>query len=237
MHNYNNTNSDTIEWYKKYYAVKGDNRNSLLRNSEVLFQTLAFDASIIKALSFIKPEPKSNKVLDVGCGGGSILNFIRMGFPPENLVGMDIQEERILAGKRLYPNVNFVQGDAARMQFEDETFDIVTESTMFVQLTDDALSQSIANEMIRVTKANGYIILVDWRYSKPWDKSYKGLNAKRIKELFCVNSKTKIKGIFKGAIIPPIGRLVSKRFSCLYFLLQYLFPFMVGQVIYVLQKK
>lgn len=65
-----NINKDTIEWYKKYYDIKGDDRNSLLRNKEVLFQTLAFDASIIKALSFIKPEPKSNKVLDVGCGGG-----------------------------------------------------------------------------------------------------------------------------------------------------------------------
>ena len=238
MQNCKNINKDTIEWYKKYYEIKGDSRNSLLRNKEVLFQTLALDASIIKAISFIKPEPKNNRVLDVGCGGGgSILNFIRMGFPPENLTGIDIQEERISEGKRLFPNATFVQGDAARMRFENETFDIVTESTMFVQIIDDVLSQSIANEMIRVTKANGYIILVDWRYSKPWDKSYKGLNMRRIKELFCVNSRTKIKGIFKGAIIPPIGRLISKRFPCLYFLLQSLFPFLAGQITCVLQKK
>ena len=69
MQNCKNINKDTIEWYKKYYEIKGDSRNSLLRNKEVLFQTLALDASIIKAISFIKPEPKNNRVLDVGCGG------------------------------------------------------------------------------------------------------------------------------------------------------------------------
>jgi len=86
------------------------------------------------------------KVLDVGCGGGSLINFLRLGFKPENLTGIDILEERILEAKRRFPNINFVHGDASHMAFPDETFDIVTESTMFVQLTDDALAHQISNE-------------------------------------------------------------------------------------------
>lgn len=68
--------------------------------------------------------------------------------------------------------------DASCLNFVDNTFDVVSESTMFVQVTDDYLASSIAGEMIRVTKTCGYIILIDWRYSKPWDKNYKGLSVK-----------------------------------------------------------
>jgi SAM-dependent methyltransferase len=67
------TEKETIEWYKRYYAKKGKDRNDLLRNPEVLFQRLAFDRSIIKALSSISIDPNTCKVLDVGCGGGGAL--------------------------------------------------------------------------------------------------------------------------------------------------------------------
>ena len=160
-----------------------------------------------------------------------------MGFKPENLTGIDVQEERILDGKRCFPNVHFVHGDAAKMQFQDESFDIVTESTMFTQLTDDDLAHSIASEMVRVTKTGGYILLVDWRYSKPWDKkNYKGLSVKRIRNLFSVGSKTNIFGAFNGALVPPIGRFLSKRMPSVYFLVQALLPFCVGQKVTILKK-
>jgi ubiquinone/menaquinone biosynthesis C-methylase UbiE len=153
------------------------------------------------------------------------------------LTGVDIQKERIDEAKRRFPNVNFVHCDAAKMQFQDETFDIVTESTMFVQLTDDNLAHSIASEMIRVTKTGGYIMLVDWRYSKPWDKKhYKGLSIRRIKDLFSVPSKTIIFSVFNGALIPSIGRFFSKRIPSLYFLVQTIFPFLVGQKTTILKK-
>lgn len=169
-------------------------------------------------------------------GGGSLINFIKLGFRPENLTGIDIQQERISEAKMRFPNINFVHGDASKMQFNDETFEIVIESTMFVQLTDEDLARSIANEMIRTTKTDGYIILVDWKYSKPWDKSYKGLDKKRTKELFGVGSKTNIEGIYNGAIVPPIGRFLSKRIPSIYFVIQTILPFLVGQKTTVLKK-
>lgn len=107
---------------------------------------------------------------------------------------------------------------------------------MFIQITDDKLASSIAREMIRVAKTEGYIILVDWRYSNPRDKNYKALSIKRIDELFEVSSKTKIHGIHRGALIPPIGRFVSKRARAGYFLLTSFLPFFVGQIAVVLQK-
>ena len=68
-----NIKEDTSEWYIKYYASKGKNRNDLLRNKGVLFQTLAFEKSIVKAFYNVNVEADLATVLDVGCGGGRYL--------------------------------------------------------------------------------------------------------------------------------------------------------------------
>jgi len=233
----NNEEKNTRDWYQNYSIQKGKHRNDLLRNPEVLFQSLAYDASVVYALRSSNIDPKTVMVLDVGCGGGgSLLNFIKLGFFPPHLTGIDILEERISRAKERFPDVNFVHGDASSMDFLDVSFDIVTESTMFMQLTDENLAQSIADEMIRVSKSKGHIILFDWRYSKPWDQNYKALSIKRIKRLFKVESETKIRGIFKGSLIPPLGRFISKRVPSFYFIVQALMPFLVGQLAVVLKK-
>lgn len=78
-------------------------------------------------------------VLDVGCGGGgSLVSLIQWGFEPTNLFGIDIVEDRVRDGKIKLPNINLVHGDASRMDFQKNSFDLVMESTMFIQLTDNS---------------------------------------------------------------------------------------------------
>lgn len=61
---------NTREWYREYYEKKGARRNDLLRNPEVLFQTLAYDRSVITAFRSTNVDPGAAQILDVGCGGG-----------------------------------------------------------------------------------------------------------------------------------------------------------------------
>ncbi len=145
----------TRDWYKDYYQKKGQARNDLLTNPEVLFQYLAFESAVISVLrKATNLNRKSSKILDVGCGGGgSLLRFLQLGFTPENLYGIDILRERISDAQKNYPNLNFICDDAGSMPYESDMFDLVMESTMFVQLTDQELSQKIAQEMIRVTNS------------------------------------------------------------------------------------
>ena len=213
-----------------------DGRNDLGHNPEVLFQSFAFEKSIIRSLYKI-PDFTTLKVLDVGCGeGGSLLNLIRLGFEPENLSGIDILNERITRAQVKFPDIKFITGDAANMPFPDNHYGMVMESTMFIQLKNDELCRLIANEMIRVTNKDGFILLIDWRYSKPWNKRYRGLSLKRVKKLFGVGSVTKIIAKKNGALVPPIGRFCSKYCSSLYFIIQSVFPFLAGQVTYLVQK-
>lgn len=170
-------------------------------------------------------------------GGASLVYFLKLGFRPSNLYGIDILEERILEAQKKFPGINFVWGDAANMKvFKDNTFDIVFESTMFVQITDDQLLPKIASEMLRVAKPYGYIILSDWRYSKPGDARYKALSRSRISLLFEVGSRSRIIRVYRGALIPPVGRFLSKKMPFMYFVVSALFPFLVGQVTTVLKK-
>jgi len=93
------------------------------------------------------------------------------------------------------------------------------------------------DEMLRVAKTNGFIMLVDWKYGKPGNANYKALSQKRIAKLFHVGTRSEVRGVYKGAVVPPLGRFLSHRAPFAYFLTQTLFPFLVGQVTTVLVKE
>jgi ubiquinone/menaquinone biosynthesis C-methylase UbiE len=227
----------TKDWYTSYYKNNPD-RNDLRGNPQVLFQVLAMEASIINALRFVEQDPCRAKVLDVGCGsGGNYYQLVRLSYKFDNITGIDINEERIEEGKKVYLRSHFIVGDASRMVFPSECFDLVCESTMFATLPDDTLCKSIASEMVRVCKVGGYILLVDWRIPKLNNPNYNALTKKKLISFFEVGFSTKLIAMEKGALIPPIGRFLSKNIPSIYFLVCRIFPFLVGQVAYLLRKQ
>ena len=228
----------TGDYYREYSARKGVDRNSLLRNPEVLFQTLARDAAMVRALGWINPQPQSARVLDVGCGDGdSLWILLRLGFEPSNLFGVDIQEDKILQAKIKSPRVNFECANATSLGFRNDAFDIAMESMMFLQLTDDAIARQIAAEMIRVTRPGGILLVSDWRYSRPGSQEFKGVSPRRIADLYQVGTRTDVCRTFRGPLVPPIGRLLSRRLSSVYFVIHALFPFLAAHTITVLRKR
>lgn len=233
------TQTETKDWYKAYYLKNGEDRNDLLTNPEVLFQYLAFEYAVISALRQAKTLNRTtSRVLDVGCGNaGSLMRFMQLGFMPEQLSGIDVLPERIEEGRRKCPNIDLICGDASSMPFEAGAYDLVCESTMFVQITDDELAQNIACEMLRVTKPNGYVLLIDWRYGKPGNKDYRAVSRKRVSKLFSVGSLSDVICRVNGALVPPIGRFVSAHLPAAYFPLSALFPFLVGSNATLLKKR
>jgi len=229
-----NTQEISAQWYREYYLKKGPNRNDLLTNSGVLFQSLAFQKSVVEALRTL-PISKTWKVLDVGCGvGGSLIQFLGFGFSPNSLYGIDVIPERIEEAKGRWPTINFTCGDATAMDYKPNYFDMVLQSGMFFQTKDDDLARRAADEMLRVVKPGGYILLIDWRYNYGHSEC-KHLSRKRIVHLFQVGRKTAILCRKNGALIPPLGRFLSTYLSSSYFIVQRLFPFLVGQVTTILQ--
>ncbi len=228
----------TENYYREYNARKGVGRNSLLHNPEVLFQSLARDAAMVRALGWIGPDPHSARVLDVGCGDGdSLWILLRLGFEPSNLSGVDIQEDKILQAKAKNPLMNFECASATSLAFLNDTFDISMESMMFLQLTDDDIARQIASEMIRVTKPGGILLVSDWRYSRPGRGEFKGVSRRRIADLYQVGRHTDVCRTFRGSLVPPLGRFLSRYLSSAYFVVHALFPFVAGHTITVLRKR
>ena len=232
-----NTREATEQYYKGYDARKGVGRNDLLSNPQVLFQFLAGEAALVRAMRSIEANPTKAKVLDVGCGkGASLQSLLRMGFTPSNLYGVDIRPEQIAFARNQLPMSPIQCADASRLEFADNTFDIVHASSMFLQVPDEALSGRIAAEMVRVAKPAGHILVTDWRYSKPGSSEFKRVDERRIARLFSVGSHTTVQGVFPGQLIPPVGRFFSEHLPSLYFLVRAAFPFLVGRVTTVLQR-
>jgi SAM-dependent methyltransferase len=223
--------------YSRYYDEHSADRNDLLTNPEVAFQTFAVDRSNIRALQRMRLDRSSARILDVGCGSGAtLLPFLRLGFSQEQLSGVDVSAERIAQARHALPQADFRCESGDAMSFETAAFDLVFESTMFVLMTSDEVAARIARDMIRVTKPGGHIMLVDWRYAKPGSDVYRAVTPARIASLFQVGAATSVVARERGALVPPVGRFLSRRLPSLYFVVQALVPPLVGQVTTVLRK-
>lgn len=224
-------NRETADNYAAYYAAKGRAHNDLLDNPGVLLQTLAAEAAVLRVLSHIGFSPEVARVLDVGgSSGGSLMPFLFVRSPCANLVCADISETAIELGRKRFPGVEFHHADARHLPFEP-SFDLVYSSSIFFQNTDDEVARSIGREMRRVVKPGGYIVTRDWCRQRPGDRTTKAVTRRRIEALIGLPVVYSV----PGALVPPVGRAISRFAPALYFPLRALFPFLVGQRVYVMK--
>jgi ubiquinone/menaquinone biosynthesis C-methylase UbiE len=151
---------------------------------------------------------RRSSVLEVGCGGGENLARLRhFGAPVAGLHGIELLDERVEAAARVWPELDIRQGDASRLPFPDETFDLVLQSTVFTSILDPALQTQIAGEMTRVLKSDGAILWYDFRVNNPWNPDVRGVSRRRVKELFPGMTAT----FRRVTLIPPLARFLGPR--------------------------
>lgn len=106
------------------------------------------------------------KVCDVGCGTGEI-SFMaaRRAGPDGEVIGVDITPGMLEMAKRkmaemddLPKPVDFRVGDALAMEFEDDTFDLVTSGYMLRNVTN--IEQAVS-EMYRVLKPGAKVVVAE----------------------------------------------------------------------------
>jgi len=97
-------------------------------------------------------QNKSNKVLDLGCGGGNIPGFFKEKFPRWEVWGVDFAQDAIDLGKRAFPEVKFLKEDVKKLPFKSNSFDLITG---FDSLEHFTSLDSVLKEVSRVLKKNG----------------------------------------------------------------------------------
>ncbi|MCK4245429.1 MAG: class I SAM-dependent methyltransferase, partial [Candidatus Omnitrophica bacterium] len=165
------------------------------------------ERAILNLLDKYGMNPLANKViLDLGCGvGGELRNFIRYGALPQNLYGIDLLEDKIEQARMFSPNIDFRLGNAEELPYEDGSFDMVMQFTVFTSILDDEMKRNIANEMLRVLSPDGIILWYDYFVSKPTNPDVKGVGKREMKRLFpnCSFDFNRV------TLAPPIARLIA----------------------------
>ncbi|MCI0633594.1 MAG: methyltransferase domain-containing protein [Actinobacteria bacterium] len=104
-------------------------------------------------------EP-GQRVLDVACGTGVVARTVadRIG-ASGSVAGLDLNEAMLSVARRLRPDLEWRQGDAADLPFADASFDVVLCQAALMFFPDVALA---LREMSRVVTPGGTVALQVW---------------------------------------------------------------------------
>lgn len=103
---------------------------------------------------------RGDSVLDVGCGTGVLSREAAGRVGSEGRVaGLDVNDEMLAVARRLRPDIDWHQGDAGDLPFEDGSFDVVV-SQFTLMFVPDRLAA--LKEMWRVLASGGRLALAVW---------------------------------------------------------------------------
>lgn len=102
-----------------------------------------------------------NKILDVGCGTGHVLEIcdrtLKSTVTPA-FYGVDLSQYLITNASQRFPAYQFEAADATKLPYPDETFDFVYVAAVLAHVPS---AMDILKEMVRVTKVGGTIAVLD----------------------------------------------------------------------------
>ena len=103
---------------------------------------------------------RGDHVLDVACGTGVLAREAakRVG-AAGSVTGLDLNEGMLMVAKRILPDVDWHQGDAADLPFADHRFDVVVSQFALMYFPDPVAA---LREMWRVLKPGGRLAVASW---------------------------------------------------------------------------
>jgi SAM-dependent methyltransferase len=152
----------------------------------------------------------------VGCGSGTnLLEFIRFGFRPEYLRGVELLTASADRARCVLPTtVRITIGDAvaAASMVPAGSQDVVYQSAVFSSLLDNAFQQQLADTMWRWARPGGGILWYDFTINNPRNPDVRGVPIARIRQLF-PEGKIRTRRL---TLAPPVARAVTRLHPSLY---------------------
>jgi SAM-dependent methyltransferase len=88
------------------------------------------------------------RAADVGTGTGAGARVLRRRFPDAEIVGTDVSPGMLAEARKHAPEVTFLMADAARLPFDDESFDLLAHANMI----------PFRDEVARVLRPGGWTV-------------------------------------------------------------------------------
>lgn len=132
------------------YQTRADNYHwqQISRN---IFAFNAFVMARYQQVVKLILQRSNQKVLDIGCGDGVLLSFIKEG----SLFGVDLDQSSLNYGASRV-KAKFIQAAADKLPFKANFFDVVLATEIIEHLTQP---EKLIQEANRVLKPSGYLIL------------------------------------------------------------------------------
>jgi len=104
------------------YGFSSEPENSVISREEPEFYCLRLYEHALGTTPLAGSE-----VLEVSCGRGGGAHFVWRAYKPQRLVGIDLSPEniRLARSRAALPGVEFLVGNAERLDFDDQSFDAV----------------------------------------------------------------------------------------------------------------
>lgn len=148
----------------------------------------------------------SARILDVGCGNGSVLReFVGFGASANLCAGIDLLDDRVAAARDALPDADVRSGSAAELPWPDGVFDLALQFTLLSSVLDTTARRRIAAETIRVLQPGGALLYYDFIWN-PGNRDTRGLRLSEIRDLFagCAVDARRI------TLAPPITRVLAR---------------------------
>jgi ubiquinone/menaquinone biosynthesis C-methylase UbiE len=128
-----------------------------MNNSIRRFVQMTVEVKALRSITDLSPQ---KNILEIGCGSGYGTQLIREQFQPQQLAAVDLDERMIAKARKseIDTSITFQVADAAKLPFENETFDAVIDFGIIHHIPN---WKDCLQELFRVLKPGGQVIIED----------------------------------------------------------------------------
>ena len=130
--------------------------NTLYLSRKLRFNDMFFEQY---AKTFGLDSKKQLKILEIGCGPGALAEALHRWYPAAQITAIDRDSSFIEFAREKIGGVEFVEGDATALPFEDDTFDVTISNTVQEHVEPTAFW----GEQLRVLKPGGICLCLSAR--------------------------------------------------------------------------
>ncbi len=173
---------------ERYERRKGQPSGRYIRfNRDVLASSQERQRSLVSLLTARGIHDLAGlDIIEVGCGtGANLVELMFLGAQPERLAGNELLPDRLAMARRRLPEaVRLFPGNAAALEIEPGSFDIVYQSVVFSSVLDDGLQRTLADAMWRWVRPGGGRALVRLHLRQSIQSRRPRCPAARVRQLF-----------------------------------------------------
>ncbi len=204
---------------------------SFARNMETIYAARAYDTDIrysefspaylqrvhsmesayVRALGDLRLRESlgSLRALDFGCGNGHwMARMASWGFRHRNLSGVDIREGAVLVARELLGGCRIDYSADGAIPHADAAFDVCFVNLVFTSILDEERRRQAAAELQRVTRAGGFIFVLDFRLDNPSNSHVRKLTVGQVRGLF---DHCRLVGRRSLVLAPPLASAIAPR--------------------------